>query len=81
MLGRNKTLHTLKLPRTRVVLSLNEQARYGDKGGWLLVVLDVFVETFELSYLEGEDADDGHHHQEERVDPPLNQNLHLWSHT
>lgn len=44
----------------------------------VLVVLDVFIKAFELSDLEGKDADEGHHHQEERVDPPLHQNLHLW---
>lgn len=43
----------------------------------VLVIFDVLVKSFELSDLEGQDADERHHHQEERVDSSLHQDLHL----
>lgn len=38
---------------------------------FVLVVLDVFIKTFKLSDLKGEDADKWDDHQEEGVDSPL----------
>lgn len=42
-----------------------------DRNGSLLVVLDVFIKALKLPDLEGQDADERDHHQEERVDSPL----------
>lgn len=41
----------------------------------------MLVQAFELSYLEGQNGQQHDHHQQERVDPPLHQRLHLRLHT
>lgn len=41
----------------------------------------MFVEAFELLDLEGQDGQQNDHHQQEGIDPPLHQRLHLWLHT
>lgn len=51
--------------------------RQKDDSSDSLVVLDVFVKALELSDLEREDSHQDHHHQQEGVDSPLNQVLHL----
>ena len=51
-----------------------------DREGYLLIILNMFVKAFELADLEGEDAYERDDHQQERVDPPLHQDLHLRGH-
>ena len=44
-----------------------------------LIVLDVLIKALKLSDLEREDSHQNHDHQQEGVDSPLDQVLHLHS--
>lgn len=84
----NRRTQTLRLTLNKILGFINIckviAYYYGTEGSnvWVgcrdsLVVLDVFVKALELSDLEREDSHQNHDHQQEGVDSPLNQVLHL----
>lgn len=44
-----------------------------------LVILNMFIKALELADLEGEDSHQNHHHEQERINPTLNEVLHFSS--